>query len=202
MSWSNPTPDEASDSYYHYKNKYTNAANDLRACRAQNDNLSGQVSSLNTQMGNISSQKLNFEKRLEGIEEIIKMMEGTSIGWFSVGVPEAISRANRSLNEADSAYHSCMVVTDGPSAASLTQAFETKTVEGEASSSAALQQYKAEKARLEQAIENLKRQLANIGNAIDTINAQIRNNSATIDSLRNVMNSSAYEMDHYKKFMN
>ena len=75
MSWYNPTPDEATDAYTANKNKYADAASQLRASQRQEDNYRAAQRSAVAQQANLASQKLNFEKRLEGIQKIVKMLE-------------------------------------------------------------------------------------------------------------------------------
>ncbi len=200
MSWSNPTPEEASNAYSYYKNKYQSAANQKRASEKQEQSYVSQKSSATSQKAALSSQKVSFEKRLSGVENIIKMLEGSG-GWFSTNVPNAISKASSSLSKAETSYRNSIKLSGGIAAASLENAFETKTVEGEIHSANALQQYKSEKIRLEQEIANLKTQISTLSNTISTLTSKINSCNATQASLRSSMNSYAYEMNHFKKYM-
>ena len=199
MSWSNPTPEEAAESYSYYKNRYNSAANQKRASEKQEQSYISQKSQANSQINALSSQKINFERRLRGIEGIIKMLEGSG-GFFSKNVPATISKATNALNKVDNSYRKSIRRTGGGSDARLATAFEIKTVEGHPNSSNALQQYKAEKARLEQELQNLKNQLNNLSALVSQLNSKINACNATQASLQSSMNSYAYEMNHYRKY--
>ena len=93
-SWSNPTPEEATDAYNYYKSKYNSAASQKKASEQQESNYRAQKDAAKNALSNAKSDKVNFEKRLRGIEDIIKMLEGTG-GWFSTDVPGEISTATK-----------------------------------------------------------------------------------------------------------
>ena len=200
MSWFNPTSEEASEAYSYYKNRYSSAASQRNASIRQEQSYSAERSAANSQMSSLSAQKLNFEKRLEGIENIIKMLEGSG-GWFSANVPSAIFKAVSSIQKADTSYHQSIRMTGGSAAASLETAFKTKTVEEDNNSASALQGYKAEKARLEQSIAELKAQIAALSSLISSLSSKISECNAVQAALQTTMNASAYEMNHYRRFM-
>lgn len=77
MSWYNPSQEEATEAYAYYQNKYYNAASQRNASMRQEQAYVSQKSAATTKMNDLSAQKLNFEKRLEGIIKIIKMLEGS-----------------------------------------------------------------------------------------------------------------------------
>ena len=200
MSWSNPTPEEASEAYSYYKNRYSTAASQRNASIRQEQSYAAERSAANSQMSSLSAQKLNFEKRLEGIENIIKMLEGSG-GWFSANVPGAISKAISSIQKTDTSYHQSIRMTGGSATASLETAFKAKTVEEDNNSASALQGYKAEKARLEQSIAELKAQIATLSSLISSLSSKISACSSEQAVLQTTMNASAYEMNHYRRFM-
>lgn len=200
MSWYNPSPEEAAESYSYYKNKYYSAASQKRNSEKLEQGYVSQRNSANTQLSSLSSQKVNFEKRLSGIEKIIKMLEGNG-GWFSTNVPDAITKVVSALKKTDVSYRNSVRMTGGVAAASIETAFATQTVEGESHSASALQQYKSEKARLEQEIANLKSQISSLSATISSLTSKINSCNSTQAALRSTMNSCAYEMNHYKRFM-
>ena len=151
-------------------------------------------------MNDLSAQKLNFEKRLEGIIKIIKMLEGSG-SWFATNVPSTISKATSTIQKTDTSYRRSIRMTGGMVAASLETAFAVKTVESDHRSASALQAYKLEKTRLEQSIADLKSQIAFVSSQISTLSKQISACSAAQASYKNTMNFSAYEMNHYRKYM-
>jgi len=200
MSWYNPSQEEATEAYAYYQNKYYNAASQRNASMRQEQTYISQKSAATTKMNDLSAQKLNFEKRLEGIIKIIKMLEGSG-GWFATNVPSAISKATSTIQKTDTSYKRSIRMTGGVAAASLETAFAVKTVEGDHRSASALQAYKSEKTRLEQSIADLKSQIASLSSQISTLSKQISACSAAQASYKNTMNSSAYEMNHYRKYM-
>lgn len=198
-SWSNPSQDEAIEAYEYYKNKYYNAANQKRASERQEQTYVSEKRAATSEMNSLSSQKLNFEKRLRGVEDIIKMLEGSG-GWFSTNVPSAIEKAQSSIAKTDSSFRSSMRLSGGSGAASLETAFKTKTVEADPHSASALSSFKAEKARLEEEIANLGTQIANLSSLISSLSGKINACNSTQASLQASMNSYAYDMNHYKKY--
>lgn len=200
MSWYNPSQEEATEAYAYYKNKYYSAANQRNASMRQEQAYVSQKSAATTKMNDLSAQKLNFEKRLEGVIKIIKMLEGSG-GWFATNVPSTISKAISTIQKTETSYKRSIKMTGGMAAASLETAFAVKTVEGDHRSASALQAYKSEKTRLEQSIADLKSQIASLSSQISTLSKQISACSAAQASYKNTMNSSAYEMNHYRKYM-
>ena len=200
MSWYDPSQEEAVEAYSYYQNKYYNAANQRNASKRQEQEFISQKSAAAAKMNESSSQKLNFEKRLEGIIKIIRMLEGTG-GLFSADVPGAISKAASTLQKTDTSYRRSIRMTGGTAAASLESAFAVKTVEGDPRSASALAAYKAEKERLEQNIADLKSQIASLSGQITALSRQISACSAAQVSYKNTMNTCAYEMNHYRKYM-
>lgn len=198
-SWSNPSQDEAEEAYQYYKSKYYSAAARKRESEKQEQSYIEEKKSTIAERDSTRNQKLNFEKRVEGIEKIIKLMEGNS-GWFSANVPEAITKAQQSLSRTDSSFRSSMKLSGAGGAASLEKAFKVKTVEEDRHSASALAQFKAEKARLEEEISNLNRQIDNLSGLISSLTGKINACNAEQASLRSAMNSYAYDMNHYKKF--
>ena len=139
---------------------------------------------------------LNFEKRLEGIENIIRMLEGAG-----GNVPGVISKAISSIKKTDASYHQSIRMTGGSAEASLETVFRAKTVEEDYHSFAALQGYKAEKEKLEQSIAEIKSQIASLSSLVASLNSKISVCNAEQAALQRTMNSSAYEMNHYKRYM-
>lgn len=200
MSWYNPSQEEATEAYSYYQNKYYSAASQYNASMRQEQAYISQKSAATTKMSDVSVQKVNFEKRLEGIIKIIKMLEGSG-GWFATNVPSTISKASSTIQKTDTSYKHSIRMTGGIAAASLETAFAVKTVEGDFRSASALQAYKEEKTRLEQSIAELKSQIDFLSSKISTLSKQISSCGVAQASYKNAMNSSAYEMNHYRKYM-
>ena len=128
------------------------------------------------------------------------MLEGTG-GWFSTNVPNAIQTAKNKLKQADNSYRSSIKVTGGIAAASIESAFATKAVEEDANSANALNEFKKERTRLEQAISELNSQINNLAATIANLTSSINACNETQASLQSAMNSYAYDMNHYHGFM-
>jgi len=199
MSWSNPSPEEAAEAYSYYRHKYSSAASQRDASIRQERAYVSEKNAAISQKDSLSTQKLNFEQRLEGIVNIIRMLEGS--GGFSANVPEAIAKAVSSIKTADSSYHESIRMLGGVAAASLETAFKARGVEEDYNSASALQGYRAEKTRLEQAIEELKAQIAALSSQISALTGKISACGAAQAALKKTMNSCAYEMNHYRRFM-
>lgn len=198
-SWSNPSQEEATEAYEYYKSKYYSAANQKRVSERQEQTYISEKNAATTEMNSLSVQKMNFEERVRGIEDIIKMLEGNG-GWFSTNVPSAIEKTQKSLSKTDSSFRSSIRLTGGGGTASMEASFAIKSVEADAHSSAALSSFKSEKKRLEQEITNLSTQIANLSSMISSLTSKINACNATQASLQSAMNSYAYDMNHYKKF--
>lgn len=200
MSWANPSPSEAAEMYSYYKHKYEDAANQKRASERLESSYVSQKNSAVSQLNAASSQRVNLEKRLEGVEKIIKMFEGSG-GWFTSSVPEAIDKAKSKLKQADSSYRSSIRVIGGTTAASIETAFAIKSVEEDPNSANALSEFKKERTRIEQAITELQSQINNLSSLISSLTSSINACNQTQASLQSAMNSYAYDMNHYHGFM-
>lgn len=200
MSWANPSPSEAAEMYSYYKHKYEDAANQKRASERLESSYVSQKNSAVSQLNAASSQRVNLEKRLEGVEKIIKMLEGSG-GWFTSSVPEAIDKAKSKLKQADSSYRSSIRVIGGTTAASIETAFAIKSVEEDPNSANALSEFKKERIRIEQAITELQSQINNLSSLISSLTSSINACNQTQASLQSAMNSYAYDMNHYHGFM-
>ena len=200
MSWANPSPSEAAEMYSYFKHKYEDAANQKRASERLESSYVSQKSSAVSQLNAANSQRVNLEKRLEGVEKIIKMLEGSG-GWFTSSVPDAIDKAKSKLKQADSSYRSSIRVIGGTTAASIESAFAIKTVEEEPNSANALFEFKKERTRIEQAITELQSQINNLSSLISSLTSSINACNQTQASLQSAMNSYAYDMNHYHGFM-
>ena len=200
MSWANPSPSEAAEMYSYYKHKYEDAANQKRASERLESSYVSQKNSAVSQLNAASSQRVNLEKRLEGVEKIIKMLEGSG-GWFTSSVPEAIDKAKSKLKQADSSYRSSIRVIGGTTAASIETAFAIKSVEEDPNSANALSEFKKERTRIEQAITELQSKINNLSSLISSLTSSINACNQTQASLQSAMNSYAYDMNHYHGFM-
>ena len=194
MSWSNPSPDEASEKYYYYKNRYNNAANQKNSYYRQECNYVNERNSLSGRINSASTEKIQFEKRLAGIENIIRTLESGS-------VPQAILKANKAIACADESMSKSIRLIGGGQSCNLQEAFITKTVDEDSHTSTALAVYKSECQRIEEELRKLSQTISSLTDQVNSLNTQIRNCDEMQASLRRTMNESVYEMNHYKKYM-
>ena len=199
MSWSNPSSNEAESAYYSAKNAYSNAANQKSASERAESNYISEKNSCASSIQSCQNEKRNFEKRIAGIGEIIKALEGSGGG--GVDVPSGISKVNSAAGNADTSYRGsikCAEITR----ADFNDVFKAKSVYEDANSSGALSAYKSEKARLEQAVAELEARIASLFASIDSLTSKIKSCNAAQASYSHTMSSAAYDMNHYKKYMN
>ena len=178
------------NSYYEAEQQQARLSNRIENYRAERQYAAAQISSAR-------SEKTNFEKRLQGIEDIIKTLEGA--GWvFSTNVPQSIESANSTLRSVNSDYQQCIRLTDGVAAADMEEVFHAKSVEKDANSAEALELYRQERDRLVQEIENLKRMINACSAQMSELTGKINACSLEQGSLRRTMMFSACEMARCK----
>lgn len=201
MGWNDPSYDELLDDYSASKKQYENAAYNWNSQNKKYSEYTSQRKQLNSQLDSIKSANLNFEKRLEGVKKIIGNLDGSGGGFFKVSVPDTISKATKSLEAASDSFKSC-IRHSGLLSASLRDVFAVKGVPMESHSATALDLYRSEKARLEQAIEENKKQIAAMSDQISALTKQINACSSEINAYRRTMNSSADDMARIQKALN
>ncbi len=199
MSWFNPEPQEAYDLYCYNKNRYLDAAESRAASVRQERQCVYEKQQAQKTISNCKSEKTNFEKRIKGIDQIIKMLEQEG-GLFSVSVPSTISTANKKASQTDTSFKGC-IKSDGVTAANMGDVIGVKSVAEELHSSSALTKLKNEKARLEKSVEELNSTISNLNEQISRLTSQIRVCDAEQADLQRVMSSSSYEMSHYRRYM-
>lgn len=198
MSWNNPTQEEAAESYSNARSRYVNAANQYNSNNRAMDSCRSEMSGVKNQYVSCWSNKINFQKRIEAIGSIIKILEGNG-GWFSDNVPSAISEADKNVQKADESFKQC-IRCDGISPPDMATVFKCKSVQEDQDSAEALQAYKNEKARLERAVEELDRSMKQLEAKSNELVARMNNINAQQQALRRSMAGSAFEMAHYRKY--
>lgn len=199
MSWFNPSQEEANESYYNARSSYINASNQYNRNAKQINSCWSNMSNVRNQYASCRSDKINFQKRIEAIGNIISLLEGNG-GWFQANVPEAVNGANTSAQKAGKGFSQC-VRCDDVAAPDLSSVFKCKSVSEDGNSAGALQSYKDEKTRLEQAVANIEKQMNNLNNQANELARRMNSINAQQQALRKSMSSSAFEMSHYKKYM-
>ena len=196
--WNNPSRSEAIEAYEYYKGKYNRAANQKAASEHKERGYISERNAATAKINALNPQKTNLEKRLRGVEEIIKMMEGKG-GWFSANVPESIERAKNAVTKTDESFRRSIKLSGGISAACLETAFKTKTVSEDEHTASALSAFIAERNRLEEKLALINKQITDVSSQISSLKRKIDACNAEQASLRSSMNSYLYDMNHYKK---
>ena len=194
------TPEQAEEEYQRSRNRYQEAAYQKTYWSNQEQELRNQKKYTADVIKSDNSKRVNFEKRLDGIEKIIKILEGDGV--FTSSVPRSITNANQSLQSANHQYLKCIQLSGGSGAANMEDSFKAPTVQGDTNSSQALEAYKNAKIKLEQDIKDLKAQIALLSGQMDDLSRKISNASTQQWSARSAMISSAYDMVRYKRAMN
>ena len=191
------TRDEAEEQYARSRQSYYDAEQRRAQLGNQIDNYREQKKYAAAQISSAKGEKTNFEKRLRGIEGIIKILEGSS--WLSENAPQSIAKANSTLQSANSSYQKCIRLTNGtPPSADMEATFRAKTVEDDPNSSEALRAYHQERDRLEQAIIDLNNKINGCYAEMDSLTKKINACSAEQWSARRIMMYNACEMARCK----
>lgn len=187
------------EAYAYYKSKYYSAANQKKASERQERAYISQRNAAKNEQLELAGRLWNLEKRLQGVEDIIKILEGNG-GWLSADVPGAIEKAQKSIARTDASFRSSMRLSGGSGVINLETVLKPKSVEADVHASSALASFRAEKKRLEQEKANLDSQIRNLSSKITSLKNKINACNATQTSLQSAMNSYAYDMNHYRKY--
>ncbi|MCR5121851.1 MAG: hypothetical protein K6B74_05460 [Ruminococcus sp.] len=191
--------DDASSAYYAAKSQYNSAASEYRKYENESSSCRGELRDARNQYSQCNSNKINFEQRVEDIERIINCLEGNG-GWLSVNVPQTIAVANKAAQDADNGFKQC-IKCSGINPPDLAEVFKAPGVTEDPNSNTALDEYKKEKARLEQAIEDLKKQMAQLAQQADELSKRIQQLGVLSMSCKRTINQSISSMYYYRKFM-
>ena len=201
MSYWNPSQEEAESQYDYSRRQYYNASAEKRRLQYQKDACMDQRQRISNSMQALKSEKLNFEKRLKGIEKIIEKLEGRSglfSGWNNV--PSVIAQADKRMKVFEESYERSIKVSDVPRA-DLRRAFGIQTVEGNTSSANALQIYRQKYQELAESIERIQRSIEAMDAQMDELVRQTRLLTDMQQDMTRLMNNSLYNMEHYRQYL-
>lgn len=193
--------DEAEEQYARSRKEYENAERRRAELENRIDNCRQEKRHAAAQIRSAKSEKTNFEKRLRGIENIIKMLDGSG-GFLSVNAPESIDKANSALQSTNDRYQRCIRLEGGASAADMEERFRAESVDGDLRSAEALRLYRAERDRLERAIADLNSEIDSCYAKIDALTRSINSGLAEQSAVRKTMISSTFEMVRCKSVLN
>ena len=193
-TWYNCSQSEAQEGYDTAKQRYTNAATDYSQLKNKYDSCVSEYNSEKQKYDSASVQKINFQKRVEQIEEVIKMLsEGGKVN-------DAVAEANNAAKKAEAAM-SIAVQCSGINSPSISSSYKCRTVEEDPDSANALAEFKKEKSRLEQSIAQVESQLRSMEEMVDNLSKQMSTLDAMKGAAQKSMKMSAYEMSHFKKYL-
>lgn len=195
--WINPTFEEAKEAYFYNRGKYNSAAEELRIAQQQETQLQNDKVSLEAQIADGKEKVKKDKKRVEKVERLIKMMEGTG-GLGMTDVPGAISKAQKSLEKADEDFGKAIIISGGGGKASIKTAFDMKGVNEDPYSSGALSEFKKEKSRLQQEISEFNVKVSNWQEQLKSVKTRLRTCTSDQQTIQNRMQSFAYDMNHYR----
>lgn len=122
---------------------------------------------------------------------------GSAIG---ASIPEVISVFNSTAQETDTSYKDSMRCPD-ITATSILDVFKSKSVDEDSHLSGALQKFKNEVARLEQAIRDLEAQINSLTNTVNELTSKINMYNIEQSDCKRIMANCAFEMNHFKPYM-
>lgn len=194
MGWNNCTQQEAQDAYDYAKGNYQRAAEGYRQNKQKLDRYEYDYNCTKNDYSEANTERLNFEKRIEGIDEIIKLLavEGP--------VNEMINSSNSCALKLENSWEQYIQCSD-VGVPTIYQAFKLPSVTENPTSNLALTQLKNEKLRLEQAIAELDKKMQQMEAELDAMIKSMNAIQADQDALSRTMKQSSYEMNHFKKFL-
>ncbi len=194
MSWRNPTKKEAEDAYGSAKSRYANAAESYIQNNRQLESCYADYKSCNSKLSSAKSDKISFEKRIEQIEEVIRMLSDDGV------VDEAVDKANVAAQRAEEAVEK-NIVCEGIKSPSIGSIFKCPKVSENQYSAEAVSELKKEKARLEQALTELDSKLNSMEQEMEALTSKMNSLTSIQTDLSKTMKSCSFEMQHFKKYV-
>lgn len=198
MSWFNPTPEEAAEEYYSAKTHYAQAAKERFAAKNAALHYHDEQNYVNHLMQESFHDKINFEKRIEDIQNLIRFLSDEN-KMHLLSVPHVINYYQSSADHAGTSYRESIQSPD-LSAADLSTALRCESVEENMHSAQALALFQKELARLEQAIQDINARISQLTQMTQELSRKIMLCELEQDKWRKMMLSSAYDMQHFSKY--
>ncbi|MBR1481567.1 MAG: hypothetical protein IJ598_01220 [Ruminococcus sp.] len=193
MKWNNCTPEEAQEAYDYAKSRYQNAAEEYLSNKKKLDAFYGARGGLSAQTASVRGDKLNFEKRIEEIGDILTLLSDGG------KVDEAVGQANAAAKVAEAAMAQS-IVCSGVNSPSLASIFRCPTVSENTHSVTARDELRKEKNRLEQALADINAKLNALELELQQMTGQMNALASMQNDLSRTMHACSYEMNHYKKY--
>ena len=194
MGWNNCTQAEAQDCYDAAQSRFNNVAEEFISAGKKIHGYGDVYRQTAAQAESMRSDKLNFEKRVEQIGDVIRDLD------VEGRVNTDIQEANRFAGVVEENFAES-IICSGVNCPSITRALRTPFVSENQFSLTALSELKKEKRRLEQAIRDVNAKLSAMEQEMEELNKQMNALTQLQADLRKVINGSVYEMNHYKKYL-
>ena len=194
MGWNNCTQTEAQDCYDAAKSRFNNAAEEYTSAGKKLGACEDAYKRTSAQADSMRSDKLNFEKRVEQIGDVIRDLD------VEGRVNTDIQEANRFAGVVEENFAES-IICSGVNCPSITQALKTPFVSENRFSLNALNELRKEKARLEQAIRDVNAKLNALEQEMEALNKQMNALVQVQADMKKVIGASIYDMAHFKKYM-
>ena len=194
MGWNNCTQAEAQDCYDAAKSRFSNAAEEYTSAGKKLGACEDAYKRTSAQADSMRSDKLNFEKRVEQIGDVIRDLD------VEGRVNTDIYESNRFAGIVEANFAES-IICSGVNCPSITQALKTPFVSENRFSLNALNELRKEKARLEQAIRDVNAKLNALEQEMEALNKQMNALVQVQADMKKVIGASIYDMAHFKKYM-
>ena len=194
MGWNNCTQAEAQDCYDAAKSRFNNAAEEYTSAGKKLGACEDAYKRTSAQADSMRSDKLNFEKRVEQIGDVIRDLD------VEGRVNTDIYESNRFAGIVEANFAES-IICSGVNCPSITQALKTPFVSENRFSLNALNELRKEKARLEQAIRDVNAKLNALEQEMEALNKQMNALVQVQADMKKVIGASIYDMAHFKKYM-
>lgn len=194
MGWNNCTQAEAQDCYDAAQSRFNNAAEEFISAGKKIHGYGDVYRQTAAQAESMRSDKLNFEKRVEQIGDVIRDLD------VEGRVNTDIYESNRFAGIVEANFAES-IICSGVNCPSITQALKTPFVSENRFSLNALNELRKEKARLEQAIRDVNAKLNALEQEMEALNKQMNALVQVQADMKKVIGASIYDMAHFKKYM-
>ena len=194
MGWNNCTQTEAQDCYDAAKSRFSNAAEEYTSAGKKLGACEDAYKRTSAQADSMRSDKLNFEKRVEQIGDVIRDLD------VEGRVNTDIYESNRFAGIVEANFAES-IICSGVNCPSITRALRTPFVSENQFSLTALSELKKEKRRLEQAIKDVAAKLSAMDQEMEELNKQMNALVQVQADMKKVIGASIYDMAHFKKYM-
>lgn len=199
--WYNCTPSEAEEEYYSLRWSYNQDSNRCASIQQQRDNIYWQQCENRAQQNSLRNEAINFEQRVEDIENVISKLTGQGGFLGRVMCPDAsIDRYNNKAQKTGGEYTGAIKCT-GVTPADIPSLYRCPSVSENAHSAEALRLMRNECERLREAIRKINEQMDALDEATRQLAATAESLQGEYDAIRNRMNSTIYEMNHFAQMM-